>query len=68
MNNAGIAPMRAFDEVPLDEFDRTMAVNVRAVFVATHAAVQHMQTGGRIINIGSCNALRAPSPATAFMP
>jgi len=33
---------------------------VRAVFVATQAAVRHMQAGGRIINIGSCNAERVP--------
>jgi 3-oxoacyl-[acyl-carrier protein] reductase len=62
VNNAGIALMGAIDEVPLEDFDRTMAVNVRAVFVATQAAVQHMQAGGRIINIASCNALRAPVP------
>jgi len=33
---------------------------VRAVFVATQAAVKHMGEGGRIINIGSCNAIRVP--------
>ena len=40
--------------------DRTPAVNVRAVFVATQAAVRHMPAGGRIINVGSCNAERVP--------
>src|SRR5688572_25033584 len=44
----------------LDDLDRTLAVNVRAVFVATQAAAKHMKTGGRIINIGSCNAERMP--------
>lgn len=33
---------------------------MRAVFVATQAAVKHMKAGGRIINIGSCNAERMP--------
>ena len=33
---------------------------MRAVFVATQAAVKHMQEGGRVINIGSCNAERMP--------
>ncbi|MBI5581771.1 MAG: SDR family oxidoreductase, partial [Deltaproteobacteria bacterium] len=42
------------------DLDRTLAVNVRAVFVATQAAVKHMQAGGRIITIGSCNAERIP--------
>ena len=35
-----------------------VAVNLRAVFVATQAAVKHMPAGGRIINIGSSNAER----------
>ncbi len=30
------------------------------MFAATQAAVKHMQEGGRIINIGSCNAERMP--------
>ena len=40
--------------------DRTFAVNVRSVFVATQAAVKHMKEGSRVINIGSCNAERMP--------
>jgi len=60
VNNAGIAVMAPIDDYRLDDFDRTLAVNVRAVFVATQAAVKHMRAGGRIINIGSCNADRMP--------
>jgi 3-oxoacyl-[acyl-carrier protein] reductase len=60
VNNAGIAIMGAIDDVRLQDLDRTLAVNVRAVFVATQAAVKHMQAGGRIINIASCNAERVP--------
>ncbi len=60
VNNAGvlaIAPLEAFS---LDDFDRTLAVNVRSVFVATQAAARHMGEGGRIITIGSTNAERMP--------
>ena len=60
VNNAGIAVKGLIDDVRLEDLDRTLAVNVRAVFVATRAAVKHMQAGGRIINIGSCNAERVP--------
>lgn len=60
VNNAGIAVVAPIDDFRLEDFDRTFAVNVRAVFVATQAAVKHMKPGGRIINIGSCNAERAP--------
>jgi 3-oxoacyl-[acyl-carrier protein] reductase len=60
VNCAGIAVVAPIDGYPLEEFDRTMAVNVRAVFVATQAAVKYMKAGGRIITIGSCNAERMP--------
>lgn len=59
-NNAGIALMAPIDSFSLSDFDRTFAVNVRAVFAATQAAIKHMKEGGRIINIGSCNAERMP--------
>lgn len=60
VNNAGIAVMGNIDGFRLEDFDRTVAVNLRAVFVATQAAVKHMKAGGRIITIGSCNAERIP--------
>lgn len=60
VNNAGIAVMGPLEDFTLADFDRTLAVNVRAVFVATQAAVKHMKDGGRIINIGSTNAERMP--------
>ena len=62
VNNAGVLAFGLIDTFTLVDFDRTIAVNVRAVFVATQAAVKHMKPGGRIINIGSCNAERMPFP------
>ena len=38
VNNAGIGIIAPFDDYRLEDFDRTLAVNVRAVFVATQAA------------------------------
>ncbi|SRR5579883_508006 len=60
VNNAGVLAIAPIDDLTLADFDRTFAVNVRAVFVATQAAVKHMGEGGRIINIGSTNAERMP--------
>lgn len=60
VNSAGVLSLGSIDDFKLADFDRTVAVNVRAVFVATQAAVRHMKAGGRIINIGSCNAERMP--------
>lgn len=60
VNNAGVFLGGAIEDIPLAYFDRTVAVNLRAVFVASQAALRHMGDGGRIVNIGSTNALRMP--------
>jgi 3-oxoacyl-[acyl-carrier protein] reductase len=60
VNNAGIATMAPIEDYRLEDFDRTLAINVRSVFVAAQAAAKYMQTGGRIITVGSCNAERMP--------
>jgi 3-oxoacyl-[acyl-carrier protein] reductase len=60
VNSAGVLRVGPFEEFSLKDFDETLAVNVRAVFVASQAAARHMKNGGRIINIGSTNAQRMP--------
>ncbi|HEY6772885.1 MAG TPA: 3-oxoacyl-ACP reductase family protein [Oxalicibacterium sp.] len=60
VNNAGVLALGAVDELTMEDFDRTVAVNVRSVFVAAQQAVRHMGDGGRIITIGSTNADRMP--------
>ncbi|MEI6000978.1 SDR family oxidoreductase [Paraburkholderia bengalensis] len=60
VNNAGVLRLGTLDVFTLDDFDATVQVNVRAVFVASKAVISHMGEGGRIINIGSCNAERIP--------
>lgn len=42
------------------ETDAIGSIEVRAAFVASAAAIRHMKDGGRIINIGGCNAERMP--------
>jgi 3-oxoacyl-[acyl-carrier protein] reductase len=65
VNNAGIAKIAPLAELSLEDFDRMVAVNVRAVFVATQEAVRHMREGGRIVTIGSVNADRVPFEGAA---
>jgi 3-oxoacyl-[acyl-carrier protein] reductase len=60
VNNAGTSHMAPIEDFPMAEYDRLLAVNVRAVFVAIQAAVPHLRAGGRIISIGSVLADRAP--------
>jgi 3-oxoacyl-[acyl-carrier protein] reductase len=62
VNNAGTAIPKAFEESSLEEMDRVLDINVRGVFVATHAALKHMNEGGRIIMIGSAVGERAVAP------
>ncbi|MBD8453648.1 3-oxoacyl-ACP reductase family protein [Serratia rubidaea] len=60
VNNAGVFAMGGIEELPLDDLDRMLAVNVRSVFIASQEAARHMNDGGRIIHIGSTNAERVP--------
>lgn len=54
VNNAGIAFGKPFEETTDEEFDRIMAVNVRAVFRLSRAAVPALKVrGGGIINLAS---------------
>lgn len=53
VNNAGIFELKSVSETTLEDFDRMMQVNIRAVFAAVCEAVQVMGEGGRIITIGS---------------
>jgi 3-oxoacyl-[acyl-carrier protein] reductase len=60
VNNAGIFPSGPLEDVTVEEVDRTLAVHLRTVFVASQAAARHMKDGGRIISTkarpsrGSC--------------
>ncbi|HFV9292344.1 TPA: 3-oxoacyl-ACP reductase family protein [Serratia fonticola] len=60
VNNAGVLAMGSLAELSLADLDRTLAINVRSVFVASQEAARHMNDNGRIINIGSTNAERMP--------
>src|SRR5580700_8623361 len=62
VNNAGTAIPKTFEETTLEEMDRVLDINVRGVFVATQAALKHMNEGGRIIMIGSAVGERAVAP------
>jgi len=55
VNNAGIAPENPAAEVLEDDFDQTLAVNLKGTFFASQAAgrVMMQQGYGRIVNVGS---------------
>lgn len=53
VNNAGTTPVGMLEESTDEDFDRTVDVNIRAVFLAAREAAKVMEPGGRIVNIGS---------------
>ena len=55
INNAGIAIFHNIDELTEEDFDRTIAVNLKSAFLCTRAVIPHMRERGwgRIVNISS---------------
>lgn len=60
LNNAGVGIVAPIDQFSLEDFDRSIAVNVRAAFVAAKEASRYLKDGGRIISIGSVNGDLVP--------
>jgi 3-oxoacyl-[acyl-carrier protein] reductase len=65
VNNAGTAIPKKFEDTTLEELDRMTNINLRGIFVTTHAALKHMNDNGRIIMIGSCVGERLLTPGLA---
>jgi NAD(P)-dependent dehydrogenase (short-subunit alcohol dehydrogenase family) len=59
VNNAALLVSRqAYDEIPLEEWDRMFAVNVRGSFLCARAAAAAMgDGGGSVVNVASETAL-----------
>ena len=55
VNNAGIAPGNPAEDVRVEDFDATVAVNLKGTFFASQAAGREMirRGSGRIVNLGS---------------
>jgi NAD(P)-dependent dehydrogenase (short-subunit alcohol dehydrogenase family) len=69
INNAGIARKSAFLDTTADAWDRTMAVNLRGMFLVARAVARRMATngaGGAIVNMASTNALGGEADFTSY--
>jgi 3-oxoacyl-[acyl-carrier protein] reductase len=55
VNNAGVGIIRTVEELTEDDFDTTIAVNLKSVFLCTQAVLPGMRARkwGRIVNISS---------------
>ncbi|MET7397478.1 SDR family NAD(P)-dependent oxidoreductase [Dactylosporangium sp. NPDC005572] len=70
VNNAGIAPGNPAEDVVEEDFDHTLAVNLKGTFFASQAAGRVMirQRYGRIVNVGSqAGAVALPGEAVYCM-
>lgn len=67
VNNAAFQMSRdSLEEVPDDEWERTFATNIGAIFYLTKAALPHLQAGSAIINTSSVVTDKAPAQLIAY--
>jgi len=68
VNNAGIAVLKPFTELTLDEWDATMATNLRSLFLVTRAVLPGMRERrrGSIVNISSLAGRNGFAGGTAY--
>ena len=68
VNNAGIAVFKSFLEQSLDDWDRTMATNVRSLFLMTREVLPGMlaRKSGAVVNVASLAGKNGVKGATAY--
>lgn len=59
VNNAGVTHAAELDDLAEEDFDRVMAINLKAALWATQAAARLMGEGASVINMSSVNAVLA---------
>lgn len=60
VNNAGVLEMGTIENTSLEQYDRIMNVNVRAIYQLTMLATPELiKTKGNIVNISSVNGIRS---------
>jgi 3-oxoacyl-[acyl-carrier protein] reductase len=66
VSSAGALLFKPIDQFTLKDFEEIVALDLRAAFVGSKTALQHLPEGGRIIFISSNIADYAALPTTAF--
>lgn len=66
-NIAGLIYLANTPDMPLDQYRRTMAVNLDAPFLLSQAAIPHLlETGGAIVNVASSASYIGEAYAAAY--
>ena len=71
VSNAGICPVHAFLDMPVETFERTMRVNLHGAYYMVQAAANHMVAqgrGGAIVAVSSISALVGGEFQTHYTP
>jgi NAD(P)-dependent dehydrogenase (short-subunit alcohol dehydrogenase family) len=68
VNNAGYACFKSFEDLSIEEWERTVAVNLNGPFYVTRALLPSMKarSSGRIINISSVSGLKPIVDQSAY--
>lgn len=62
VNNAGIVYDRDFEDITIEQFKKTLSVNVIGAFIVAREIRKIMPDGGAIINVSSTNGTKTISP------
>jgi 3-oxoacyl-[acyl-carrier protein] reductase len=68
VNNAGVLIARPFEELTLEDWDTTMATNVRSLFLVTQAVLPGMRRrrAGTVVNVASLAGRNGFAGGTAY--
>jgi NAD(P)-dependent dehydrogenase (short-subunit alcohol dehydrogenase family) len=68
VNNAGIVIIKPLEETSIEEWDRTLGVNLRSMFLTCRGAIPLLRASGHgaIVNVASMAALRFTVPHVAY--
>lgn len=68
VNNAGVVAVQTVEESSVEDWDRVMAINVRAIFLTTKHALPHLRAagGGSILNVASVSSFVSQQGTPAY--
>ncbi len=62
VNNAGIVYDRDFNDIKIEEFEKTLKINVIGAFIVAREVSKYMKKGSSIVNVSSTNGTKTISP------
>lgn len=66
VNNAGVNFLKPFLDTTMEEYDRVLNIDLRAVFRLTQLAARAMRDGGSVVNISSVHSIAGVPGAAPY--